>query len=189
MPEMTVRSSTRGLPGLPRGRCGLSAFQASSDSQNKIFAMTIASCDSNQEQIYNQNQLTVWVLNLTPIPKSRLNQRERRDGGGVGAQDARSEAEAQHARLPQDRGPLAFVESALRANQQPDALGRRRGSQRLERIRLRRLLVAEDERALGGPARERRVKRLRRRDLGKPDHAALLGGLARIGGEAREIEA
>jgi len=39
---MTVRSSTRGLPGLPRGRCGLSAFQASSDSQNKLFAMTIA---------------------------------------------------------------------------------------------------------------------------------------------------
>jgi hypothetical protein len=61
---MTVRSSTRGLPGLPRGRCGLSAFQASSDSQNKIFAMTIASRDSNQAQIYNQNQLTVWVLNL-----------------------------------------------------------------------------------------------------------------------------
>jgi hypothetical protein len=59
-----VRSSTRGLPGLPRGRCGLSAFQASSDSQNKIFAMTIASRDSNQAQIYNQNQLTVWVLNL-----------------------------------------------------------------------------------------------------------------------------
>jgi hypothetical protein len=27
---------------LPRGRCGLSAFQASSDSQNKLFAMTIA---------------------------------------------------------------------------------------------------------------------------------------------------
>jgi hypothetical protein len=26
--------------------------------------MTIASCDSNQAQIYNQNQLTVWVLNL-----------------------------------------------------------------------------------------------------------------------------
>ena len=33
MPEMTVRSSTRGLPGPPRGRCGLSAFQTSSDSQ------------------------------------------------------------------------------------------------------------------------------------------------------------
>ena len=33
-PKMTVRSSTRGLPGLPRGRCGLSAFQASSDNQN-----------------------------------------------------------------------------------------------------------------------------------------------------------
>src|SRR5208282_2122363 len=61
MPEMTVRSSTRGLPGLPRGRCGLSAFHASSDNQNKLLAMTIASCDSNQAQIYNQNQQTVWV--------------------------------------------------------------------------------------------------------------------------------
>jgi hypothetical protein len=45
MPEITV---TRGLPGLPRGGCGLSAFQASSDSQNKLFAMTIAPSDSNQ---------------------------------------------------------------------------------------------------------------------------------------------
>src|SRR5271168_1192389 len=61
MPEMTVRSSTRGWPGLPRGRCGLSAFHASSDRQNKPLAMTIASCDSNQAQIYNQNQQTVWV--------------------------------------------------------------------------------------------------------------------------------
>jgi hypothetical protein len=45
---MTVRSSTRGLPGLPCGRCGLSALQASSDSQKKLFAITIASSDSNQ---------------------------------------------------------------------------------------------------------------------------------------------
>jgi hypothetical protein len=45
------------LPGLPRGRCGLSAFQASSDSQNKLFAMTIAPSDSNQAQIYNQNSI------------------------------------------------------------------------------------------------------------------------------------
>jgi hypothetical protein len=53
MPEMTVRSSTRGLPGLPRGKCALSASQASSDSQSKLFVMTIASHDSNQAQIYN----------------------------------------------------------------------------------------------------------------------------------------
>ena len=52
MPEMTVRSSTRGLPGQPRGRCGLSASQASSDNQNKLFAMTIAPSDSNQAQKY-----------------------------------------------------------------------------------------------------------------------------------------
>ena len=31
----------------------------SSDSQNKLFAMTIAPSDSNQAQIYNQNQYTV----------------------------------------------------------------------------------------------------------------------------------
>ena len=50
---MTVRWSTRGLPRPPRGRCGLSASQASSDNQNKLFAMTIAPSDSNQAQIYN----------------------------------------------------------------------------------------------------------------------------------------
>ena len=54
--RITVRSSTRGLPGLPRGRCGLSDFQASSDNQNKLLAMTTAPSDSNQVQIYNQNQ-------------------------------------------------------------------------------------------------------------------------------------
>jgi hypothetical protein len=46
----------RGLPGLPRGRCGSSAFHASSDSQNKLFATTIAPSDSNQAQIYHENQ-------------------------------------------------------------------------------------------------------------------------------------
>jgi hypothetical protein len=45
-----------GNGGLPRGRCRLSASQASSDNQNKLFAMTIAPSDSNQAQIYNQNQ-------------------------------------------------------------------------------------------------------------------------------------
>jgi hypothetical protein len=36
MPLITRRSSTRGLPGLPRGRCGSITAQASSDSQNKF---------------------------------------------------------------------------------------------------------------------------------------------------------
>jgi len=36
----------------------LSALQASSDGQNKLFAMTIAPSDSNQAQIYNQDQQT-----------------------------------------------------------------------------------------------------------------------------------
>ena len=40
---MTVGSSTRGLPGWPRFKCGLSDFQASSEDQNKLFAMMIPS--------------------------------------------------------------------------------------------------------------------------------------------------
>jgi hypothetical protein len=39
MPEMTVRSSTRGFPGLPCGRWGFNVFHASSDSQNRFLAM------------------------------------------------------------------------------------------------------------------------------------------------------
>ena len=35
--------ATRGLPGWPRFKCGLSDFQASSDNQNKLFAMMIPS--------------------------------------------------------------------------------------------------------------------------------------------------
>jgi hypothetical protein len=42
------------LPGLPRGRCGLSAFQASSDSQNKLFAMTFAPATQIMATIYHR---------------------------------------------------------------------------------------------------------------------------------------
>ncbi len=35
MPEMTLRSSTRGLPGRPLERCGSMAAQAASESQNR----------------------------------------------------------------------------------------------------------------------------------------------------------
>src|SRR5438309_3509751 len=52
MPEMTVRSSTRGFPGLPRGRWASSVFHVSSDSQNKLPAMTSASSDSNHDKKY-----------------------------------------------------------------------------------------------------------------------------------------
>src|SRR5580693_9968504 len=52
IPEMTVRSSTRGFPGLPCGRWGSNVFHASSDSQNKLLAMPSASSDSNHGKIY-----------------------------------------------------------------------------------------------------------------------------------------
>src|SRR2546430_631094 len=53
MPEMTVRSSTRGFPGLPRGRWGSNVAHASSDSQNKLLARPSASSDSNHGKTYH----------------------------------------------------------------------------------------------------------------------------------------
>src|SRR3977135_272687 len=64
MPEMTGRSSTRGFPGLPCGRWGFNVFHASSDSQNKLFAMPSASSDSNHGKNISLDQRSVWVLNL-----------------------------------------------------------------------------------------------------------------------------
>ena len=64
---MTVRSSTRGFPGLPRGRWGSNAFHAASDSQNKLLAMPSASSDSNHGKNISSNQRSVWVLNLERV--------------------------------------------------------------------------------------------------------------------------
>src|ERR1700676_2118333 len=49
MPLMTRRSSTRGLPGLPRGRCGSIAAQASLDSQNRRVITTSRLDEPNQK--------------------------------------------------------------------------------------------------------------------------------------------
>ena len=49
MPLMTRRSSTRGLPGLPRGRCGSIAAHASSDSQNRRVITTSRLDEPNQK--------------------------------------------------------------------------------------------------------------------------------------------
>src|SRR2546423_13858728 len=71
MPEMTVRSSTRGFPGLPCGRWGSNIFHAASDSQNKLLAMPSASSDSNHGKNISWNQSSVWVLNLDDIHQIR----------------------------------------------------------------------------------------------------------------------
>ena len=61
---MTVRSATHGLPDLPRNRRGRGAFQTSS-SQNKLLAMTTASCDATRRKEYIiKNQELYGVLNL-----------------------------------------------------------------------------------------------------------------------------
>ena len=69
MPEMTIRSSTRGFPGLPCGRWGSIVAHASSDNQNKLLAMPSASSDSNHGKNISWNQRSVWVLTLGHNPK------------------------------------------------------------------------------------------------------------------------
>src|SRR6478736_5999579 len=48
MPLITRRSSTRGLPGLPCGRWGSNAAQASSDNQNKCVIAASSSVRLNE---------------------------------------------------------------------------------------------------------------------------------------------
>ena len=71
----------------------------------------------------------------------------------------------------------------------PTPPSRVRPRERVERIRLFRLLVAEDEQPLRRPAREAPRRAARGGDFGRPDHAALLAGLDRVRAQALEIDA
>jgi hypothetical protein len=68
---MTRRSSTRGLPGLPRGRCGSIAAQASSDSQNK-HAITPPSLDKPNQRVVSPNKAIDCIGSLprASMPRS-----------------------------------------------------------------------------------------------------------------------
>src|SRR6202044_3859850 len=101
----------------------------------------------------------------------------------ISAQDSRAEAQAQHARTGENRGPLVVVEAAFGADEEPDAVLRANLAQRVERARLRRLLVAEDDEPLVRPAAKRLFERLGRGDLRRPDHAALLAGFDGVGAQ------
>src|SRR5271168_3904688 len=105
------------------------------------------------------------VVTFWPITKRCLDERQRRDCGRVRAQDPRPEAQAQHARRRQDRGALIVVEAAFRPDQEADAAFLGRVGERIERARLVRFLVAEDEQALSRPALERLTERLDGRNL------------------------
>ena len=60
--------------------------------------------------------------------------------------------------------------------------------ERVERARLFRLLVAEDEESIRRPMPERLFERLGR-DLRRPDHAALLAGLDRVRAQTLQVDA
>src|SRR5208283_199302 len=126
---------------------------------------------------------------LWPIAERGLDERQRRHRRRIRAQDSRAEAQAQNARTSEDRGPLVVVEAAFGADEKADAVLRADFAQRVERARLRRLLVAEDDEPLGRPMRERLFERLGRGDLRRPDHAALLAGFDRVGAQTLEIYA
>src|SRR5271166_2126997 len=83
-----------------------------------------------------------------PIAERGLDERQRRHRRRIGAQDSRAEAQAQHARNGEDRGPLVVVEAAFGADEEADAVLRADFAERVERARLRRLLVAEREETL-----------------------------------------
>src|SRR5260370_19765002 len=51
-----------------------------------------------------------------PVPQHRLNEGERRDRGGVGAQDARAQREPDRARQPRERLALFLGNTAFQAH-------------------------------------------------------------------------
>ena len=61
MPEITRRSSTRGLPGKPLGRCGSIASQASSDSQNRCAMIPLLQRNPIEQENSTEKQQDVWV--------------------------------------------------------------------------------------------------------------------------------
>src|SRR4029077_8380679 len=71
MPEMTVRASTGGFPGLRRGRWASSVFHVSSDSQHKLLAMTSASSDSNHDKKYTMESTLCMGSQPSPFYAKR----------------------------------------------------------------------------------------------------------------------
>ncbi|GJD98085.1 hypothetical protein OCOJLMKI_5324 [Methylobacterium iners] len=67
MPEITRRSSTRGLPGSPRGRCGSITAQASSDNQNRRAIATSRVSEPNHR---SKTQISA-VRCMRPLPEPR----------------------------------------------------------------------------------------------------------------------
>src|ERR1700691_3410979 len=77
-----------------------------------------------------------------PIAERGLDEGQRPPRRRIGAQDSRAEAQAQDPRTSENRGPLVVVEAAFGADEEPDAVLGANLAQRVERARLRRLLVA-----------------------------------------------
>ena len=83
----------------------------------------------------------------TPVANHRLNQRQRRDRRGIGAQDARAEREPHDVGLPQQQRALVFRKAAFRPDQHRAKAASPLRSVRQGRDRIARvgILVAKDQ--------------------------------------------
>ena len=135
------------------------------------------------------------ALALSPISEHRSDQRQRRDGGGIGAQDAGSEREPHHIGQLEQRVALVG-----RRSRPPDRPGRQAGSARCRRRVVRPPAQPSGpsprrprrRRPGGGPASRSAImwsNGQRCADLRERQDAALLGGLDGVGAHAVEIDA
>src|SRR5437764_898920 len=128
----------------------------------------------------------------TPVAEDRLDQRQRRDGCSIGAQNAGSEPEAHDVRQLEQCRPFGVGKATLGADQhargQPprDAAATRRGECRNGVLHVGRL-VAKHEQPIRFPAARQRIEFLRRRNLRDGEDPALLGRLDGIRAHAAEI--
>src|SRR5690606_29084719 len=85
------------------------------------FAGNALARDNNQ-QAFQINPLyrNLTIKRVSPIPGRRLDQRQGGDGGGIGAQDARAEADGHDEIARQQVFALLIGEAAFRADQQAE---------------------------------------------------------------------
>ena len=127
---------------------------------------------------------------VVPIAENRLDQGKRRNRGGIGAQDARTERDPDDLRKLQQGGPLIVGKSALRTDQDRERAGSVGWPVRRERshgIGDLGILVAKDQEARAFHSGDRLRERDRFADLRQVEDAALFGGFDRVRLHALDI--
>ena len=129
---------------------------------------------------------------LTPVAEHGLNERQRSDGRGIGAQDAGTKRKPHHTRSPQQRRSLLIRKAAFRTDKQCErrhnALACPNCRQGGDRIVQFSVLIAKYQYTLRRKLRQHLCQSNGWRNRGNGQHAALLRSLNRIGAHAIEID-